>query len=149
MSRVLYFAYGANMEPRRFKRRCPSAVALGRARLPDYRLAFTRYSRAERGGVADIVAEPDAEVWGALYDIDERCFDTLDEYEGAPRAYRRESVRVIDDAGDAHDAVVYVANKTGDFAPSRQYLAVIAEGARAHGLPEEYVAGIEGVRTHA
>jgi gamma-glutamylcyclotransferase (GGCT)/AIG2-like uncharacterized protein YtfP len=149
MSRVLYFAYGANMEPRRFKRRCPSAVTLGRARLSDYRLAFTRYSRAERGGVADIVAQPEAEVWGALYDIDERCFDALDEYEGAPREYRRETVRVIDDAGEAHEAVVYIANKTGDFAPSRLYLSVIAEGARAHGLPEAYVADIEGLRTHA
>ncbi len=149
MARVLYFAYGANLESRRFRRRCPSAVVLGRARLADYQLAFTRYSRAERGGVADIVAQPDAEVWGALYDIDDGCFAALDEYEGAPRAYRRETVRVTDDTGASHEAVAYIANKTGEFAPSRQYLAIIARGARDHGLPEEYVQAIEGVRPHS
>ena len=149
MSRVLYFAYGANLDLRRFRRRCPGATVVGRARLPDYQLAFTRYSRAEKGGVADIVPQPGAEVWGALYEIDESCFDALDEYEGAPRAYRREVVRVIDDAGVEREAVAYVANKTGDFAPSRQYLAQIARGARDHHLPEEYVRALEDVRTYA
>lgn len=149
MSRILYFAYGALMEPLRFRRRCPGAVAVGRARLPDHRLAFTRYSRNERGGVADIVPQPGADVWGALYEVDEACLAALDEYEGVPRAYRRETVRVIDDEGAEREAVAYIANRTGEFAPSRQYLAVIARGAREHGLPEEYVQEIERMRTYA
>jgi gamma-glutamylcyclotransferase (GGCT)/AIG2-like uncharacterized protein YtfP len=149
MPRVLYFAYGANLDLRRFRRRCPGAQAIGRARLAGYRLGFTRYSRAEKGGVADIVPEPGAEVWGVLYEIDAACFAALDDYEGAPREYRRESLRVVDDAGVEHEAVVYVANKTGEFAPSRAYLAQITRGAREHNLPDEYVRSIESVRTHA
>lgn len=149
MARVLYFAYGANMELRRFRRRCPGAAVLGRALLRNYRLAFTRYDRAEKGGVADIVAEAGSLVWGALYEIDESCLRTLDEYEGAPRAYRRETVRVADDRGEEHEAIAFVANKTGEFAPSRTYLAQIARGARAHELPEEYVQAIEGTKTYA
>jgi gamma-glutamylcyclotransferase (GGCT)/AIG2-like uncharacterized protein YtfP len=149
MSRVTYFAYGANLDFRRFRRRCPGATVLGRARLADYRLAFTRYSRAEKGGVADIVAEPGASVWGVLYEIDESSFRELDQYEGAPRAYRRETMPVIDEGGSEREAVVYVANKTGDFAPSRAYLAQITRGAREHGLPEDYVQDVEAVRTHA
>ena len=149
MSRVLYFAYGSNLDLRRFRRRCSGASVAGRARLPDHQLAFTRYSRHEKGGVADIVPQPGATVWGALYEIDDDCFAALDEYEGAPRAYRRETVLVIDDQGVEREAIVYVANKTGEFAPSRQYLAQIARGARDHGLPEEYVRAIEQVRTHA
>ena len=149
MSRVTYFAYGANLDFRRFRRRCPGATVVGRARLADHRLAFTRYSRAEKGGVADIVAEPGASVWGVLYEIDESSFRELDQYEGAPRAYRREAMRVIDEAGTEHEAVVYVANKTGEFAPSRQYLAQITNGARDNGLPDDYVQAIETVRTHA
>jgi gamma-glutamylcyclotransferase (GGCT)/AIG2-like uncharacterized protein YtfP len=147
MSRILYFAYGANLEPRRFRRRCPGATAIGRARLPDHRLAFTRYSRPERGGVADIVADAGAEVWGVLWEIDAACIAALDDYEGAPHAYRRETVRVIDDAGAEHDAMAYVANRTGSFPPSPQYLAIITEGARAHGLPEEYVRTLEELGT--
>jgi gamma-glutamylcyclotransferase len=149
MSRVLYFAYGANLDLRRFRRRCPGATVVGRARLPDYQLAFTRYSRAEKGGVADIVPHPDAEVWGALYEIDASSFAALDEYEGAPRAYRRELVRVIDDAGVEREATAYIANKTGEFAPSRGYLAQITRGAREHGLPEEYFCALEETRTYA
>ena len=149
MSRILYFAYGANLDLRRFRRRCPGAAVVGRARLPDYQLAFTRYSRAEKGGVADIVPEPGAEVWGALYEIDAPCLAALDEYEGAPRAYRRAPVRVIDDTGLDREAVAYVGNKTGEFAPSRAYLSQITRGAREHGLPEEYVLALEDVRTYA
>jgi gamma-glutamylcyclotransferase (GGCT)/AIG2-like uncharacterized protein YtfP len=147
MSRILYFAYGANLEPRRFRRRCPGATAVARARLPDHRLAFTRYSRPERGGVADIVADAEAEVWGALWEIDAACVAALDDYEGVPQAYRRERVRVIDDGGAEHEAMAYVANRTGSFPPSRQYLSVIVAGARAHELPEEYVAGLEELGT--
>ena len=149
MSRSLYFAYGANLDLRSFKRRCPSAAVVGRARLPDYQLSFTRYSRTRKGGVADIVPEPGAEVWGALYEVDGPCLAALDEYEGVPRYYRRETVRVVDDAGVEHEAMTYVANRTGEFAPSRQYLGIIVRGAREHGLPEEYVRAVEQVRTYA
>ena len=145
----LYFAYGSNLDLRGFKRRCRGATVAGRARLPDHRLSFTRYSRAEKGGVADIVPEPGAEVWGALYKVDERCLAALDQYEGAPRAYRRQAVRVVDDAGAEREAIAYIANRTGEFAPSRQYLAQIARGAREHGLPESYVRALEQVRTYA
>ena len=148
MARVLYFAYGANMDTRRFRRRCPGSVVLGRALLRNYRLAFTRYDSHEKGGVADIVAEAGAQVWGALYDIDEACLRALDQYEGAPQAYRRETVRVADDRGVEHQAVAYVANKTGEFAPGRTYLALIVRGARDHELPEEYVKSIEETKTH-
>jgi gamma-glutamylcyclotransferase (GGCT)/AIG2-like uncharacterized protein YtfP len=149
MARVLYFAYGANLDLRRFRRRCPDSVVLGRALLRNYRLAFTRYDSHEKGGVADIVAEAGAQVWGALYDIDDSCLRALDEYEGAPRAYRRETVRVADDRGGEHEAIAYVANKTGAFAPSRAYLAQITRGARDHELPDEYVKSIEETRTFA
>ena len=147
MPRVLYFAYGSNLDLRRFRRRCPGATIAGRARLADYALAFTRYSRDEKGGVADIVAQPGATVWGALYEIDEACFRALDDYEGAPRAYRRETVIVIDDAGATHEAIAYVANKTGEFAPGRAYLEQIISGARDHALPDDYIEALEQVRT--
>ena len=149
MSRHLYFAYGSNLDLRQFRRRCPGHDAVGRARLPGYRLAFTRYSTKRKGGVADVVPEEGAVVWGALYDVDEACIAALDEFEGAPRAYRRETLRVIDDSGEEREAIVYVANRTGVFEPSAAYLELIVRGAREHGLPEEYIRSIESVRKHA
>lgn len=144
---VLYFAYASNMDSRTFARRCPKANALGRARLRGYRLAFSRYSKQRRGGSADVVEDGSAEVWGVLYEVHDECLAAMDGVEGVPTAYRRETVQVLDDAGQAHDALTYVANRTGEFLPSKQYLEVIVGGARANGLPEEYIQALEQVRT--
>jgi gamma-glutamylcyclotransferase (GGCT)/AIG2-like uncharacterized protein YtfP len=135
------------MHLRMFRRRCPGARPLGPALLRGYRMEFTRYDRTRKGGVADIVPEPGAEVWGALYDIDDACLVTLDRHENVPRAYRREPVRVIDDAGAEREAQTFVANQTGHFAPSRQYLGIIVQGARDHGLPEAYVESLQQMKT--
>lgn len=143
----LYFGYASNMDPKTFRRRCPKAMAVGRARLPSYRLAFTRYSKQRKGGSADIVEDAGSEVWGVLYDVDDACVAAMDRVEGVPTAYRRERVTVIDDAGEAREALTYVANRTGDFYPSRSYVEVIVRGARAYGLPDEYVAALERTKT--
>jgi gamma-glutamylcyclotransferase (GGCT)/AIG2-like uncharacterized protein YtfP len=145
---MLYFAYGSNLHLRQFKRRCPTATQFRRARLPGYRLAFKRYSKARKGGVADVVEDPDAEVWGALYHVDKAALDALDRFEEVPHAYRRDTVRVCDDDGVEHEAYIYFANKTGDFAPSKQYLGLIVSGAKEHELPEDYVRALQEVRTY-
>jgi len=143
----LYFAYASNMDPQTFRRRCPKARPLGRARLPGYRLAFTRYSRQRRGGSADVVEDVSSTVWGVLYEVDEECIASMDRVEGVPTAYRRERVTVFDDDGEPQEAMTYVANRTGEFLPSRSYLEVILRGARAYGLPAEYVRMLERIKT--
>src|SRR5690606_7530841 len=68
----LYFAYGSNLDHDRLHENCPTARLVSIARLQGYRLAFTRYSRATRwggSGVADILASPSDEVWGAIWEI--------------------------------------------------------------------------------
>ncbi len=65
----LYFAYASNMEPRRFRRICPRGAFVGPARLPGYRLAFSRYSSQRRGGSADVVPDAESDVWGMLYEV--------------------------------------------------------------------------------
>jgi len=135
------------MDPQTFRHRCPAARPLGRARLPGYRLAFSRYSRQRRGGSADVVEDAPSAVWGVLYEVDEACIANMDRVEGVPTAYRREPVTVFDDAGQPQEAITYVANPTGEFLPSRSYLEVILRGARAYGLPAEYIAHLERIRT--
>ncbi len=149
MSGTLYFAYGSNLSIRQMRRRCPGSEVVGRARLPGYRLGFTRYATKRKGGVADIVPEPGAEVWGALYTVDDAGMASLDEFEGVPRAYRRIDVTVFDDEGTALVAIAYLANKTGEFAPGREYLGIIITGSRDHRLPDEYVQALEAIRAHA
>jgi gamma-glutamylcyclotransferase len=146
---MLLFAYGALMDPRRMRRLCPGARPDGTARLRHHAIAFTRYSRSEKGGVADVVPALGESVWGALYVIRQSCLAALDRYENAPQAYRRETLVVIDEQGAEHEATVYVANRTGEFAPSRAYRDLIVRGARERGLPDEYVQGLEAVRPHS
>ena len=143
----LYYAYASNMDPQTFRRRCPGAKPLGRARLPGYRLAFSRYSRQRRGGSADVVKDASSTVWGVLYEVDEACLASMDRVESVPTAYRRERVTVFDDAGQPQEAITYVANPTGEFLPSRSYLEVILRGARAYALPVEYIAALEHTKT--
>jgi len=150
----LYFAYASNMEPRRFRRLCPRSTVVGPARLPGYRLAFSRYSRQRRGGSADIVpacpaGRPDAEaeVWGVLYEVSDADLDTLDRSEDVPAAYRRETVVLVDAEGRERQAVTYVANRTGDFLPHPDYLRLIVEGAEARGLPQEWIRHLETIKT--
>lgn len=147
MARKLYFAYASNMEPRRFRRLCPGGTVVGPARLPGYRLAFSRYSRQRRGGSADVVPDPESEVWGVLYEVDEGDLAAMDRSEGVPAAYQREVVMVVDEAGEERQAVTYLANRTGEFLPHKEYLRVIVQGAEARGLPPEYIEGLKQIRT--
>ena len=80
-------------------------------------------------------------------EVDEGCLASMDRVEGVPTAYRRERVAVFDDAGQPQEAMTYVANRTGEFLPSRSYLEVILRGARAYGLPAEYIGHLERIRT--
>jgi gamma-glutamylcyclotransferase (GGCT)/AIG2-like uncharacterized protein YtfP len=143
----LYFAYGSNMEPRRFKRRAPRARALGPARLPGHRLDFTRYSTAFRGGVADVVPDPESEVWGVLYEVEDSDLDSLDNYEGVPVHYRRERATIIDNEGSEREATIYMANRTGRFTPRKEYLELMLKGARDRELPEAWLRHLESIKT--
>ena len=54
---MIYFAYGSNMDEARMRQRCSSARFLFKAKLPNFRLAFTRFSRTNGCGAADILPE--------------------------------------------------------------------------------------------
>lgn len=95
---VVYFAYGSNMAEDVITERAPSAVKLGRARLPDYRLRFSRRSIKSDSGVADIVKGDGFSVLGVLYEV------PLAEWEGIRR---KEGVRLKNPAYQEIDIEVY------------------------------------------
>lgn len=72
----------------------------GTARLPNYRLAFTRKSVRWNAGVADILECPGFWVYGVLYEIHTDKLTKLDRKEGAPKAYQRIDISVrVDSEG--------------------------------------------------
>jgi gamma-glutamylcyclotransferase (GGCT)/AIG2-like uncharacterized protein YtfP len=93
------------------------------------------------------VVDAPSEVWGVLYEVDDACLASMDKVEGVPAAYRREWVTVFGAQGQRLEAITYMANRMGEFLPSRAYLKVILRGARAHDLPGEYIGMLEQIGT--
>ncbi|HEX3909796.1 MAG TPA: gamma-glutamylcyclotransferase family protein [Solirubrobacteraceae bacterium] len=142
MPALPYFAYGRNMSASAIELACPGHRYLGRAQLPDHRLALTRRSRRTGTGVADVLAAPGAHVWGALYELDDADLAALDRKEGNGWAYERRAVRVRTDAAAGPlDAFAYavIAPDGAHVQPSDEYLDALLTGARERGLPGEYV----------
>ena len=145
---MFYFAYGSNLEFEQMRKRCPSAVTISMAVLPEHRLAFTRFSEKRNGGVADIVSSQADEVQGALYDITDDDAVRLDEFEGvSDGCYERIAVKITLRAGEVLEAYTYKASEQGLFKPASAYMQQIISGARYHQLDGAYIAMLEALET--
>ena len=122
---MLYFAYGSNLDRRRFEARCPESRPVATAELRGYRFAF-------RGnGYADIVQQKGGVVRGALYSVTTRDAAALDYYEGAPVYYHRITVFVKDCEGRLRRALAYkMRSDVTDAPPSLSYVLTIVCGCR-------------------
>lgn len=109
--RVMYFAFGSNLDHAQMRKRCPAAQRLWPASLDGYRLAFVGFSRGWGGGVATIVPSKRGSVEGYVYDLTPACVRSLDGYEGAPIVYSREAITMLDDNDTAHACIVYTHNR--------------------------------------
>lgn len=144
---VLYFAYGSCMSPDDLARDVADFELVGPALVRGFRLGFTRYSRARRGGVADLVPDMAGIVEGVLYRLPVQQLAALDEREGAPDNYRRDFIAVRTPDGRIYDGVLtyVVADKSlEEIAPHPDYVATILTGATAY-LSPHYV---EKIRDH-
>jgi MFS family permease len=147
---VWYFAFGANMHDSAFRERrgmCPLESRAGRVR--GYRLRFNLDGRPRgKAAPANLCADPWAEVWGVLYSIRRRDLVHLDSTEGVPgRRYRHLWVEAEDSEGNPVRAVTYIADGNEvDGNPSLRYITLLRDGARAHGLPEQWVRYLESVK---
>lgn len=128
----------------RIGRPVPGTVGL----LRDHELVFNKLG-TQQTGYANIRPREGDRVYGVLYPLTEQELERLDRKEGVPGHYRRQTVVVETDAGPMK-AVCYVAasDKVCEcLKPSKDYLRSLVEGARAHGLPPEYVQRLEAQET--
>ncbi len=142
---MYYFAYGSNMNWTQMMQRCPSAVFVCVARLKEHRFAITRQSRRRKCGTADIVPDLRTDVWGVVYEINDREIDALDGFEDG---YSREQLFVApaSDGDRRLKAWVYVAEKeTAPPLPNALYKRLIVEGARHWQLPRPYIEMLESL----
>ena len=128
MARFPYVAFGSNLNRRQMAWRCPLSREMGPGALPDFRLEFRR--------VADVVFSPGDETPIGLWRVTRDCVQALDRYEGFPRVYTRQFVRVDTDTGPVW-AFVYVMTGCAIEPPTPQYYDTVRLGYKHFGLPLE------------
>jgi cation transport regulator ChaC len=141
-ARLWYFAYGSNLcrdifIDRRGMR--PMEVRVGR--LDGYRLCFDLPIGSGERAVANLIADPAAHVWGALYHLTAAQCEHLDRTEGVPNGiYCRREVSVTDGGGMSVAAFTYESSRRVTARkPSPRYMNLLLAGAREHGLPDPYL----------
>jgi cation transport regulator ChaC len=145
MNGLWYFAYGSNMTRRIFVERRemrPQSVRTGW--LDGHRLCFALPVGPGERGVANLELADGERTHGVLYLLTDEDAERLDRSEGVHRGfYARLAVQVA-----TNDGPVAAFTYRSEFSacgrkPSARYLGLLLEGAREHGLPDEYVRFLE------
>jgi len=140
-----HFAYGSNLKVERKQARTGPIREALIARLPDFRFAFNKRGK-DGSGKANILPTAGSEVWGIVYRISAEGLSKLDRFEGVPDHYTREDLVVVLESGEKITAVTYTARPhriEEGLKPTPDYLELILEGAKHHGLPGWYIKKIE------
>jgi hypothetical protein len=142
-----YFAYGSNMSTARLRQRVPSAMKVGLVSLAGHDLRFHKRG-ADGSGKCDAceTGEQQDFVLGSLFLIEASDRIYLDRAEGLGRGYDEKWVTVTDHAGAGVRALTYCATAIDEsLKPYSWYLNHVIIGARETGLPDHYLARIEGI----
>jgi len=131
--RIVYFAYGSNMNNGQMAGRCPNATNLGPAVLKGWGLRERLH--------ADIEKSADEEVYGVLWGVTDECIRALDYYEGVPSYYVKKHVMVkMRGCAATVMALVYVMNPKAakmrdDECFTFSYASGCAKGAKENDVP--------------
>jgi hypothetical protein len=153
--RMLYFAYGSNMDWDQMQSRCPSAQFVAIASLPHHQLSFPRHSKTRKCDVASIAAATGEAVWEVVYRIDDADRRALDACEGfnperdpTHNSYAPIKVMVLiqGDPAQPIDVFTYKARPQPNFTPrgpNSEYRNLILGSAAHWQLPEDYQRALE------
>jgi len=131
--RKTYLAYGSNLNLEQMARRCPDAKPWGATLLRGHRLAFWG---ANNHAYATIVPAAGCCVPVALWSITAKDEQALDRYEGFPRLYRKETVKVPWGKRMV-SAMVYIMDVGRTGFPSKLYFETVFEGYEDFNLDPE------------
>lgn len=122
----LYIAYGSNLNLKQMQRRCPTAKVVGTTMLCNWELCF---HGANHGAVATVEHRKGGKVPVLVWSLQPRDEKALDIYEGYPRLYRKETLRITVNKKRVY-AMIYLMNTERHpyGTPSHGYLTTILEG---------------------
>lgn len=148
--KILHFAYGANMNPAQMGERCSRAKVVAVAGLTGYSLGFFDRTGIWDGGMEAAVSDPGHVLWGVLYELSVADAESLDSWQDVrldgAGPYFHYPVTVTDTEGREWKAAIYKKDGPGQpRPPSRECLEFIIEGAKANGLPGEYIEELQAI----
>ena len=91
MGKRFYAAYGSNLNLPQMRKRCPCATVVGTAVIEDYRLLFRG---SKTGSYLTIEPREGGRVPVAGWEVTYADEHRLDQYEGYPTFYRKESMKL-------------------------------------------------------
>jgi GNAT superfamily N-acetyltransferase/gamma-glutamylcyclotransferase (GGCT)/AIG2-like uncharacterized protein YtfP len=146
------FAYGSNMHLRDLARWMerrelgqPGIARVEQAHLPGHTLVWEYCSPLRGAGAANVAPRGGCEVPGLVLHVDARTFQALDRKEGYPDRYHRGSAPIELRRPDGSRTEGWVYRVLGRWQraepiyPQTDYLGLLLEGAREHGLPQWHV----------
>ena len=147
--RRVYFAYGSNLVQAEMLAKAPHAEPYGLAFVPGYRLVFTKHSTTRGCDAASIEKCPSRVLWGFLYRVKPEDQTSLRKRESGYVEQRVQAWRVEGVAdcerGTRVEAYTFIgkASCTASCGPTEEYRAIVVDGARLRGLPNDYIASLE------
>jgi hypothetical protein len=139
------FAYGSNLTVARIAERVGSVATVAVGKLERHALRFHKIGR-DGSGKADAYATGRAEdaVWGVVYELSTAAKRRLNRFEGLGTEYLEAEVGIATADGELRPHVyrAHPLRIDDDLLPFDWYHRLVVQGARAHGLPADYVAAI-------
>lgn len=156
------FAYGSNMHTGDLSRWLAEhgypdhgIQAVAAACLSDYGLVWDYDSKARHGGAANAEPRAGSLLHGVALAVDRQTLEAIDVKEGHPHRYSRGEQPLLARlaTGEPVHAWLYVVQpefrKPAPVRPRPEYLALMVQAAKDHGLPAQYVAALEQTETQS
>ena len=134
--------------------RCPTSDYVGNAKLNGFRLGFPITS-ANRGGmgVASVLKAATTDiVEGVIYTLSKEDVLMLDRFESLGTQYSREwgyvDIQQSNGSTVSGEKVFYylaISDGREHYLPSSEYKRCLVQGAKEHGLSEQYVGFLENI----
>lgn len=136
MKKILYAAYGSNLNLFQMKMRCPTAKLRGTGFLKGYELQF---KGLRSNFFATVAPQNSSEVPVGIWELQREDEFALDMYEGYPSHYYKETV-VVEMDGAPVEAMIYIMRQNAQFGlPSKSYYTTVCEGYLELGFDPGYL----------
>lgn len=136
---MLYFAYGAFLDPDQLAQVAPKAKFQFIAHLPETKMTFPTPE-----GQPSVEPAPGNTVWGAVFEVTTAELKAIKAAEESEGRTPLKDCRAVDRSGHKYDVSIFSERFNGkDHRPSPTYMAKVVKGARHWHLPTGWVAGLE------